>query len=73
MLAFQVSFVCMIFKVLKGSHKCGRIEHSTIADQIAADYERVGELKKKLDLEYVELNPGRAVQLCLRMWNMQKG
>jgi hypothetical protein len=30
-----------------------------IADQIAADYERVGELKKKLGLEYVELNPGR--------------
>jgi hypothetical protein len=31
-----------------------------IGDQTAADYERVGELKKKLELEYVELNPGKS-------------
>ncbi|XP_048772375.2 L-proline trans-4-hydroxylase-like isoform X1 [Ostrea edulis] len=48
-------------KVLKGSHKCGRIQHSMVADQMAADIDRVGELKKKLDLVYVELDPGDAL------------
>lgn len=48
-------------KVLKGSHKCGRIEHSMVAGQTAADIDRVRELKKKLELVYVELEPGDAL------------
>lgn len=43
---------------MKGSHKCGRIEHSMVAGQTAADINRVRELKKKLELVYVELEPG---------------
>lgn len=43
---------------MKGSHKCGRIEHSMVAGQTAADIDRVRELKKKLELVYVELEPG---------------
>lgn len=43
---------------MKGSHKCGRIEHSIVAGQTAADIDRVRELKKKLELIYVELEPG---------------
>lgn len=48
-------------KVLKGSHTCGRIEHSMVAGQTAADINRVRELKKKLELVYVELEPGDAL------------
>uniref|UniRef100_K1S505 Ectoine hydroxylase n=1 Tax=Magallana gigas TaxID=29159 RepID=K1S505_MAGGI len=48
-------------KVLKGSHKCGRIEHSMVAGQTAADIDRVRELKKNLELVYVELEPGDAL------------
>ncbi|XP_062582255.1 L-proline trans-4-hydroxylase-like [Saccostrea cucullata] len=45
-------------KVLKGSHKCGRIDHSMVAGQTGADIDRVRELKKKLEVVFVELNPG---------------
>jgi hypothetical protein len=45
--------------VLRGSHKCGRIEHKLVAGQTGADTERVDLLKQKLPLEYVEMNPGR--------------
>lgn len=43
---------------MKGSQKCGRIEHSMVAGQTAADINRVRELKEKLELVYVELEPG---------------
>jgi hypothetical protein len=46
-------------KILKGSHKCGRIEHVKVAGQVGADMERVDELAKSLPLEYVELEKGR--------------
>ena len=45
--------------MLRGSHKCGRIEHKLVAGQTGADTERVDLLKQKLPLEYVEMNPGR--------------
>lgn len=48
-------------QILKGSHKCGRIEHVKVAGQVGADMERVNELAKSLPLEYVELDKGDAL------------
>ncbi|XP_064616424.1 L-proline trans-4-hydroxylase-like [Liolophura sinensis] len=45
-------------QILRGSHKCGRIEHLFVGGQTGADLERVEQLKKKLPLEYVEMKPG---------------
>ncbi len=33
-------------KVLKGSHKCGRIEHKQVGGQMGADTERVEQIRK---------------------------
>jgi hypothetical protein len=59
-----------MFKVLKGSHKCGRIDHTMVAGQTAADIDRVEELKKKLELVHVELDPGKvnSSSIC---WNLR--
>ena len=48
-------------QVLKGSHKVGRINHVLTGDQAGADRERVEELMKRLELVYVEMNPGDAL------------
>ncbi|XP_060557301.1 L-proline trans-4-hydroxylase-like [Ruditapes philippinarum] len=48
-------------QVLKGSHKCGRIDHITVDGQQGADMERVEEIAKQLPLEYVELERGDAL------------
>ena len=45
-------------QVLKGSHKCGRLEHGQTAGQTGADLERVEALLQRLELVYVELDPG---------------
>ena len=50
---------CM--QVLRGSHKCGRIDHGTSGEQVGANLERVEALMKSLDLVYAELNPGDAL------------
>ncbi|MDQ2713155.1 MAG: phytanoyl-CoA dioxygenase family protein [Acidobacteriota bacterium] len=47
---------CM--QVLKGSHLMGRIDHILTGDQAGADMERVREAEKKLELVYVEMEPG---------------
>ncbi|XP_060557196.1 L-proline trans-4-hydroxylase-like [Ruditapes philippinarum] len=47
--------------VLKGSHKCGRIDHSSLDGQQCADMERVEEIAKQVPLEYVELERGDAL------------
>jgi hypothetical protein len=47
---------CM--QVLKGSHQLGRIDHILTGDQAGADIERVNEASKRLDLVYVEMDPG---------------
>jgi len=47
---------CM--QVLSGSHQMGRIEHVLTGDQAGADMERVREAEKRLDLVYVEMDPG---------------
>jgi ectoine hydroxylase len=47
---------CM--QVLRGSHQLGRIEHVLTGDQAGADLERVKEISTRLELVYVEMNPG---------------
>lgn len=52
---------CM--QVIKGSQKCGRIEHGKTGDQTGADMEKVNALLDfyKLELVYAELEPGDAL------------
>jgi ectoine hydroxylase-related dioxygenase (phytanoyl-CoA dioxygenase family) len=45
-------------QVLKGSHLLGRIDHVLTGDQAGADLERVHEAQKRLELVYVEMEPG---------------
>jgi ectoine hydroxylase len=45
-------------QVIRGSHKLGRIEHGLTGDQAGADQDRVDEVLKRLDLVYVEMEPG---------------
>ncbi|HEX4807377.1 MAG TPA: phytanoyl-CoA dioxygenase family protein [Bryobacteraceae bacterium] len=47
---------CM--QVLKGSHHMGRVDHVLTGDQAGADLERVREAEKRLELVYVEMDPG---------------
>lgn len=47
---------CM--QVLSGSHHLGRIDHVLTGDQAGADLERVHEAEKRLELVYVEMQPG---------------
>jgi ectoine hydroxylase-related dioxygenase (phytanoyl-CoA dioxygenase family) len=48
-------------QVIKGSHKLGRINHVLTGEQAGADLDRVEEIKKRLELVYVELDKGDAV------------
>ena len=48
-------------QVIHGSHRLGRIEHTLTGDQAGADVERVGEILKRLDLVYVEMESGDAL------------
>lgn len=45
-------------QVIKGSHRMGRIEHGFAGEQVGADMERVEEAIKRMELVYVEMNPG---------------
>ncbi|CAN5914273.1 phytanoyl-CoA dioxygenase family protein [soil metagenome] len=45
-------------QVIKGSHRLGRIEHGFAGEQVGADMERVEEARKRMELVYVEMNPG---------------
>lgn len=45
-------------QVLKGSHRLGRIEHGFTGEQVGADQERVDEAMNRMELVYVEMNPG---------------
>jgi hypothetical protein len=47
---------CM--QVLRGSHQLGRIDHVLTGQQAGADVDRVDEIKKRLELVYVEMEPG---------------
>lgn len=48
-------------QVIKGSHLIGRVDHVLSGDQAGADMERVEEALKRLELVYVEMEPGDAV------------
>ena len=48
-------------QVIPGSHHCGRIDHVLTGEQAGADRERVEELRKRMPLEYVEMDPGDAI------------
>jgi len=48
-------------QVIKGSHHLGRIEHVLTGEQAGADQERVDEVLKRLELVYVEMEPGDAL------------
>lgn len=48
-------------QVIRKSHQLGRIEHVLTGDQAGADADRVKEVLKRLDLVYVEMEPGDAL------------
>lgn len=50
---------CM--QVIRKSHELGRIDHVTTGDQAGAEMEHVNEALKRLDLVYVEMEPGDAL------------
>jgi ectoine hydroxylase len=45
-------------QVIKGSHLLGRIDHVLSGEQAGGDPARVREVLKRLDLEYIEMEPG---------------
>jgi hypothetical protein len=45
-------------QVIRGSHKAGRVNHVLTGEQAGADMERVGKLLERLELVYVEMDPG---------------
>lgn len=45
-------------QVIKGSHRMGRIEHGLTGQQVGASMEKVDEALKRMELVYVELEPG---------------
>jgi ectoine hydroxylase len=45
-------------QVIRGSHKLGRIDHVLTGDQAGADLERVGKILERMELVYVEMEPG---------------
>jgi ectoine hydroxylase len=50
---------CM--QVIRRSHELGRIDHVTTGDQAGAEMEHVSEALKRLELVYVEMEPGDAL------------
>lgn len=48
-------------QVVKRSHDLGRIEHILSGEQAGADMTRVDEILKRLEVVYVEMNPGDAL------------
>jgi len=46
-------------QVLRGSHLAGRVDHGILpGEQVGADMRRVEQMKRELELVYVELEPG---------------
>lgn len=48
-------------QVLRGTHRMGRIDHTTTGDQKGADPTRVAEAMKRHELIYCEMEPGDAL------------
>ena len=45
-------------QVIRGSHRLGRVEHVLTGDQAGADPERVDKALERLQLEFIEMEPG---------------
>ncbi|MEM0927111.1 MAG: phytanoyl-CoA dioxygenase family protein [Planctomycetota bacterium] len=45
-------------QVIRGSHHCGRVHHVLQGEQAGADLERVNEILKRMELLYIEMDPG---------------
>jgi hypothetical protein len=45
-------------QVIRGSHSLGRIDHVLTGEQAGADRDRVAEILKRMELVYVEMEPG---------------
>ena len=50
--------ILLFLKILVGSHKCGRIDHVLVGEQVGADPERVTQVMKFCPLLEVEVDPG---------------
>ncbi|MCC9599060.1 phytanoyl-CoA dioxygenase family protein [Stieleria sp. JC731] len=48
-------------QVIRGSHQCGRIDHRLTGEQAGADLDRVEEIIKRMEHQYVEMEPGDAL------------
>ena len=48
-------------QVIRGSHHCGRIEHTLTGDQAGADPTRVDAIMQRLEHEYIEMNSGDVI------------
>lgn len=48
-------------QVLKGTQRCGRIEHDLVHGQTVANMERINQLSKHHEHVYTDLNPGDAL------------
>jgi hypothetical protein len=48
-------------QVIRNSHKMGRVDHVLTGDQAGADMERVTQALERLELVYVEMEPGDAL------------
>src|SRR6201986_4203501 len=48
-------------QVIRGSHKMGRVDHVLTGDQAGADMERVTQALERLELVYIEMEPGDAL------------
>jgi ectoine hydroxylase-related dioxygenase (phytanoyl-CoA dioxygenase family) len=53
-------------QVIRGSHALGRVDHAHTGDQASADRERVDEALKRLELIYVEMDPGDTLFFSLQ-------
>ena len=51
--------LCIFQQVVKGSHRCGRIEHEQKHGQTVANQERVDQIVKEFELIYAEQEPGK--------------
>jgi ectoine hydroxylase len=47
--------------VIRGSHHMGRIDHGKVGEQTGADMERVTEALARMDLVYINAQPGDAL------------
>jgi ectoine hydroxylase len=45
-------------QVIRGSHQLGRIEHTLKGDQAGADQQRVDRILERMELVYIEMEPG---------------